>query len=78
MLKELEKMKANWIFDKFNVSGLLPVLQVLEVIDEIGFLKVAALCQEIQIIWVSKTLHKFQLCLKPKPVLFLLITVIMG
>jgi hypothetical protein len=35
VLKELKKMKANWIFDKFNVSGLLPVLQVLEVIDEI-------------------------------------------
>ena len=77
-MKELEKMKANWIFDKLNVGGLLPVLQVLEVIDEIGLLKVAALCQKIQIIWVPKTLHKFQLCLEPKSILFLLITVIMG
>ena len=66
VLKKLQKMKANWIFDKLNICGFLPVLQVLEVINEIGFLKVAALCQKIQIIWVPKTLHKFQLCLEPK------------
>ena len=70
-------MKANWIFDKFDICRLLPILQILEVIDEIRLLEVASLCQEIQIIWIPKTLYKFQLCLESKSFFFLLITMIM-
>ena len=67
-------MKTHRIFDKFDVCRFLPILQILEIVNKIGLLEVATLCQEVEIIGVAQTLHEFHFSLESKPLFFLLVT----
>lgn len=64
MLKQVQKVETNWKLDELDVLGLLPVQQVLEVVNKGWVLEVASLGQEVQVIRIAKTLNKFQLNLK--------------
>jgi hypothetical protein len=41
-----------------DILWLLPVLEILEVVDKAGILHIAPLCQEVEIVRVAQALHK--------------------
>ena len=69
MLQELEKVQAQRVLDEPDVGGLLPVLQVGQVVDELGVPEVAALRQEVEVVGVAQALHELQLDLEPDALL---------
>ena len=64
VLQELEEVEAERVLDEADVGGPLPVLQVGEVVDELGVPEVAALRQEVEVVGVAKALHELQLDLE--------------
>ena len=57
-------MEAERVLDEADVGGPLPVLQVGEVVDELGVPEVAALRQEVEVVGVAEALHELQLDLE--------------
>jgi hypothetical protein len=66
-------MQADRVLKVLNVGRLLPVLQVLEIIDESRVLKVATLGKKVKIVGVAQALYKFQFGLQPQPLFLLLV-----
>ena len=64
VLQELEEVEAERVLDEADVGGPLPVLQVGEVVDELGVPEVAALRQKVEVVGVAQALHELQLDLE--------------
>jgi len=64
VLQEFQEMETNRILEVLDVWWLLPVLQILEIVDETGIFEVTSLCKEMQVVWITQTLNKLHLNLK--------------
>jgi hypothetical protein len=49
-----------------DILWLLPVLEILEVVDKAGILHVSPLGQEVQVVWVPQALDKLHFHLSKK------------
>merc|ERR1711977_617875 len=68
LLKHLEKEQTLRKDDKFRILRLLPVLEILQIIEERCVGKVLVLSQIVQVLRVCKELDEFQLCSESVPI----------